>query len=790
MIDLRGSSDAARLTQCAAILLGAILLLVGWGVGHSGAGVLGWRNGDMAASYFYWREFGFGELARGRFPGWNPYTFCGNPFAANYETALFYPLNWHFMLMPTAWAINISVVGHVWLGGILTLLLARRIGLGWSAALMAAFVYTLGGPLLGRVYVGHLTIVCALAWWPGVLLAIENLLRNPTPRAAGLAAGCYAMLIVAGHPQILYYGSVLAVVYAAIRLATIGANPLRPILFLAAACATGIALGSTPLLLTYYATLEGSRQALTPESASTFSFPPIGFIGTLIPWFFGDGIRSPYWGPWYMWEISVYTGIVPLVLAAIAGCASLRNPRAPAFSLAMILAIALVVAVGSATPLFWVLFNWLPGFGSFRGVGKVLGLALLPVAILAAIGFDQICFPPWRNHRWILPSIGIVLLAAVLAMGWMASGTDGQKYGFEQLTGHFDIGSMLEMNRFQLSQFAAPIVGAITRQSLIAAVAVILAFAALVLLARGNRRAPVFVLALVLADLLVAHRVLFVTFPSSSRGLPAELSGQANSDRILIADPSLSPNVALSGRIRTASGYEPLYPRRFGEFINAVNLKSRQNYDPLPEPRRVGDLFRASGTVAYWDGKAVAPIPNSLSRVLFFSTALVVANSGESWDMIADRLFDPTTTLVIEAPGLVLTKGLGEVATPRLVEDAPSRVTVELDSTAGGFLYLADTWNSGWSATVNGEPAPVYPANHAFRAVPVPPGPVRVGFVYTPPGLRLGLGITLAGFVALGALVWWPRRRGVGELAESRPDMQSPTGTPEGTTPTSTHTPP
>jgi uncharacterized membrane protein YfhO len=56
-------------------------------------------------------------------------------------------------------------------------------------------------------------------------------------------------------------------------------------------------------------------------------------------------------------------------------------------------------------------------------------------------------------------------------------------------------------------------------------------------------------------------------------------------------------------------------------------------------------------------------------------------------------------------------------------------------------------------------PTPVLVANHALRALPIPPGEHAVVLSYDPPGLRLGLaisGLTLVGLVA--AALWLGRR--------------------------------
>jgi hypothetical protein len=74
-------------------------------------------RGDIGGQFLGWRAFGFGELAHGRLPLWNPHLFCGAPFLAGFQSALLYPPNWIYCLLPLGWAVNVDVALHVWLGG-------------------------------------------------------------------------------------------------------------------------------------------------------------------------------------------------------------------------------------------------------------------------------------------------------------------------------------------------------------------------------------------------------------------------------------------------------------------------------------------------------------------------------------------------------------------------------------------------------------------------------------------------------------------------------------------------
>ena len=98
-------------------------------------------------------------------------------------------------------------------------------------------------------------------------------------------------------------------------------------------------------------------------------------------------------------------------------------------------------------------------------------------------------------------------------------------------------------------------------------------------------------------------------------------------------------------------------------------------------------------------------------------------------------------------------------ARPGLSRRSPERVVVETDASMPAYLVLSDTFDPGWSATVDGRPAPIRPAYVAFRAVYLPPGKHTVVFSYRPAGFELGFALSVCGIV-IGLIFWfWPRSR-------------------------------
>jgi uncharacterized membrane protein YfhO len=78
---------------------------------------------------------------------------------------------------------------------------------------------------------------------------------------------------------------------------------------------------------------------------------------------------------------------------------------------------------------------------------------------------------------------------------------------------------------------------------------------------------------------------------------------------------------------------------------------------------------------------------------------------------------------------------------------------MRVQAPARGFVFLADQFYPGWTATVNGAPAPVARANYAFRLVEVGAGESSVEFRYRPASVRLGLVVSLLSIAGVAVLI-------------------------------------
>lgn len=107
-------------------------------------------------------------------------------------------------------------------------------------------------------------------------------------------------------------------------------------------------------------------------------------------------------------------------------------------------------------------------------------------------------------------------------------------------------------------------------------------------------------------------------------------------------------------------------------------------------------------------------------------------------------------------------EGLDETA--NISSYQPERVVVEVNARADGYLVLADAWDPGWIALVDGQPTPIHRADLILRAVGVGAGIHHVEFLYRPATLYIGTvisGLSLAvfGIIVCAVWLWYGRSR-------------------------------
>lgn len=107
-------------------------------------------------------------------------------------------------------------------------------------------------------------------------------------------------------------------------------------------------------------------------------------------------------------------------------------------------------------------------------------------------------------------------------------------------------------------------------------------------------------------------------------------------------------------------------------------------------------------------------------------------------DNAATPRTEPNGTATAAPSGPAPAEGSGGAGDVVRAVRGVNTVSIDVEATRDAWLVLPDAWAPGWSATVNGNAAPVVRVNYYQRAVRVPEGTSQVSMRYRPPGLLTG----------------------------------------------------
>ncbi len=714
--------------------------------------VLSGQNTDTATEFVYWRQFGFDQLRQCHLALWDPHVFSGVPFFGGWQAALLYPPNWIYLFLPLARAINWEIAISVFLAGWFTALLARRNNASPMASVLAGAMVMLGGPFFFHVYAGHLCTLDAMAWLPLVLLAIDEMCDTPSLRPALIGSGAMAMQILAGHPQTVFITGITAIVYGAIRVFQ-SKERVRAALGSVGFVALGIGIAAIQLLSGLGTAKEGVRQgAVTYAFASSLSFPPENLLTFLVPNLFGNAVAFPYWGRWYPWEMCAFVGIGGLTLAITGIAANWKQGQQRTWA-AMALLLALI-CLGGYTPLFHLLYNFVPGFNKFRSHSKFIFAATVFVALLAASGMDSLL----RDNadtalRKILVGLGalcIVLYAGAFALTVPSIGQPLIKHIFAVLAASLDQ-TFVTANTYDDSR-VGPVISFASAQ--IAIAATVCLFLAVVTWSAMEKKRSIYIFAAVaMIELVVFARSTVATFDINSTVVaPLQQYLASNPGDYRIMQIATQPNSAIAMGASDVWGYDPTVTKRYAEFMAMTQGQNPNEAGEYLSATRYSPplaLLRLQYVIAQQHGHAaVLTMPPHLPHAVLMDTFYVAHGRDTIFQLLNSPGFNFARTAVIEKDPVPMPHMQdGPIGDVKITSPDPNSLLIDVNATRAALLVVTDTYSAGWTAialpgSVQQE-YEVIPADYALRAIPLGAGRHRILMSYAPPGFAAGRAISI-----------------------------------------------
>lgn len=736
-----GAAAVVALSAICAVIFGDVVFA-------PGDMVLSREGTDIYLQFSHWRAFGFGHLRNGDLPLWNPHVFSGTTFIGAFQSALFYPVSWMHLLLGTAHGINIELVGHLILLGSGMYFWSSRVCVSRVAPIVGAVAAMFSAPIYLRVFAGHMTMLAAVAWMPFVMLAIDALF-TPKP-LRGLFGGVLAigLQILAGHPQTVYYTGITSAAYLGIRMAENRGGTIN-ILLWALMYAGGVLVSAVQLLPGLAAATASSRGGggLTFREATFFSFPPENLLTFLTPWYFGSDMpdlheNTMYWGRGYFWEMNMYSGLCMAILALMA---VRHERRLRVIGCVVVAAVALVAALGSATPFYRVLYSLLPGLSMFRGPCKSLIVYSLFSAYLASLGTDALLRGLVRPR---IPGIASLVLSAPMWLAGVLLLSDQGARGrflilpvinFARGSGQAMVGSeVYDDGNFLFG--ASLCAGA----GLLISALFVSICGALLLLSRRRGFLKWGAPAVAAFEMIFFAQLARPAWDLSGALEPktlTEFRDRADGDyriKLRVAEA----NAAMSAGMYNISGYDPQVDYEYSEFLAELS-----DVGPRIAPKwlamlRCRYLFNFTPT-----GFRVADNGGSLGRAIVISDARVIADRKMTYAVMRESSFDPSSSVILDRPP-EHAPSPGARGTATLISETTDKLTFSVEADAPAVLLVTDAFAPGWKAwstdtSGRKEKHEILRGNRILRAIPIPAGKRTLVMEYRPAAFTAGLWITL-----------------------------------------------
>jgi hypothetical protein len=719
---------------------------------------------DPVRQQYPWRELSVSLQKNGDFPLWNPYTFSGTPLLANFQTAVYYPFNFLFFILPFSVSWSILIYLQPLLAGLFLYIYLRHLRLTQSASFLGSIAFAFSGFMTAWLEWG--TLGHTALWLPLMLLSIDKLLVSSTTRVKKknapqqkkrnsfiakiisnkillwsltfLVSLCASLF--AGHVQTFVYVCLFALSYLVARWLQYGKNKKHIFLF------TGLFFAAALItFVQWFPTLNFILQSARDiDQMDSWKQP-----GWFIPWqhliqfvapdFFGNPTTLNYWGEWNYGEFIGYVGLLPLIMAVYA-LYSRKDKKTLFFGLLFL------VAILFSLPTFLAQIPYvtnIPFFSSTQPT-RLLIIADLCLAILAALGMDRFIRGGGRNK--IFYSLG--LFTVTFGSLWIYT-------LFGVSAGDGVTSANLEVAKRNLL--------------LPSALYICITLLLIILLFEKKMKKKYFIhvivgclLTITLIDLFrFSHK--FNTFTDPAFIFPQTktityLQEQQGQFRIMTtASELLPPNFSVIYRIQSIEGYDPLYLLRYGEFMAALkrnkpdisapfgfnriitpqNVKSPlvdlvgvKYIMSLSELREEGlEKKMVEGKTILYENKNVFP------RAFLVENVIPVQSKEEAMQ----ALYSPKTNLRLNAivenwDNETNSFGKGSV---KVLEYTENHVIIRSENKDQGYLVLMDTNYPTWNAEIcsefgeNCQMTKIYNTNYVFRGVIVPEGKHIVRFYIT-----------------------------------------------------------
>jgi hypothetical protein len=642
------------------------------------------------------------ELHGGKFPLWDPFTYCGDPIFANIQASFFHPLvlaaAWlaaHTSLdslpMILEWVVALQIVG----AGIAAYHLFRNIGAGMPAAFAGAIIFETGGYFVSQTE--HIGAVMAVSWMPLAWLSLLKLTRDLTLGWLATLAVSLGMAVLGGFPQatvaVFLSTGMLAILLILHRI-----SRLRLLAIFVSACSLAIGLAAIIFLPTSQVTKYSVAQYRADWLGTGGGLYWQSFVSLVQPDHYHLFELSQFKGPGDISFLYLYGSLAGLALMIY--CLITRRDRYTSVMAVMIFFGAFWM-LGDQTPVWRLLYPLLP-------VSVRIGIHpeytycnfTLPFAALAALGLDRLRVK--NLVRW-----GIALLIAADL---------------------YLVGSGRPLNCTSVLEEPG-----LTREAFDGSTDLLDTLRKTV-----NRDFPPARIDTMDASINWAECATLTRVPAANGSSPLGLEAIVRLQMLALTHPG----VRWGWYYQVENPDSPVLDIMNVKYL-LVSQKAAQALQTRPRYRHVASL---AGNELY---ENLSVLPR-----YFLTTLVQQARDSDIEQLIRRREVDLHQIALTEA-AVPVWPSVRLPGSVRTLAYEPDSLELEVNSYGPSFLVLSEAWYPGWQGTIDGKPAEIYRTDIAFRGMVVPDGTHRIRMEFHPRIFDLSRAISAVTLALIAAMFFF-----------------------------------
>ncbi|MBI2613525.1 MAG: YfhO family protein [Candidatus Levybacteria bacterium] len=744
----------------------------------------GWEHGipnkptakDDLWIFYPQRTFTTNVLKNWEIPFWNPYSFSGNYHLGLSETAVFYPLNFLFLIFPqiNVW-VFLTIIQPV-IAGFGMYLFLKKMVLREKSAIFGALTFAFSGVVIVRSVEG-LSVGHTLIWMPYVFWGIESFFQTKKTKFLWLILFFLSFSLLAGWFQYTFYIFVLALIYALFKLHFCSKHHklksnyliLIPFLFL-------------PLVTFFHtipafqALLESPRLELEGRVFSHYHLMPLSHIFTLIiPDFWGNPAVYNYFGRSDYKESIMFMGIVPLVFSIISIIKRKRKEE-----LFFILSIIISFVLTIDNPLSRLIISTpLPVFSSFLP-NRIFLITTFSFAVLSAYGLDYILKEKKRAFI-IIKKTFIFLTPIIIALTLLIT---------LPILKDYSILNQVDRTGINISQ------DAIRFKNSIIPLFFFLITVTLFFVFKNRYSRNAFFIFLIAAFFLQNYMFAQKYIPFSDRQFAypnhpvfTYLKEHQGLDRFMsIGSGHIVPSIPLQFGLYSPEGIGSMYIRRYGELVRYMVRGSYGIPDKIafdleiypeevfrPKNNRLNRFFELTSVkyivvdkksieeskvvpeksnfnlVWYNEKWQIYQYRKSMHRFFTTSNFEIISDKEKILNSLFSDLFSPNKIILEEDPGFKSKNYQGNL---KITNYSPNKISMAVSTDNPTLIYFSENYSKAFRVFIDGKQGKILRSNYTFRAVPVPKGNHIVRFEYKTESFEIGTAISIVSLIFLmGAFI-------------------------------------